>query len=221
MILLVNLILRLSLVAQLDQDVSKVRENELLFIYEMNPLSRAQKTDEDEKDTTDDMKYGKERVDGKEDDEDEEKEGGLMKERKEEHKEKDEKNDGEEEEEEEEEYLKERRGGEEDKEAEEDTESKEVEGKYESGSLDIGGRTERGKLRVGSKPPRGPPRSMLPPPPPPHLPQSRAPPLLPLAFQGYGYGYNKRGSSSVLVSCVHRALERVESYFLNPFRCVA
>ena len=44
-------------------------------------------------------------------------------------------------------------------------------------------------------------------------------PLLPLAMQAYSFGYNKRGSSSIIVSFIHRALDRTDTYFLNPFRC--
>ena len=42
--------------------------------------------------------------------------------------------------------------------------------------------------------------------------------LSPIGAQADAYGYRRKGSTAKFVCVVHRCLERVERYFINPFR---
>jgi hypothetical protein len=190
------------LLVQLDQPISKVRENELLFVYELDPIAGLQEEDEHEREGEGRDKEGVENEEGVQREDDRGAEADAVQNGREEQKE-------------------ELAGA---GEVVEKTEVAAPQTKKSSAEKgDAGAGLARGKLRAGPKPPRGSPRSSLPPPPPPPPPSAPpliSSPLLPLAAQAYAFGYNKRGSSSVVVSVVHRALDRVDSYFLNPFRCV-
>ena len=68
-----------------------------------------------------------------------------------------------------------------------------------------------------TQPPWVSPSSNHSPPKVPH-PVPPIPGLAPLAAQALGLGYNWQGSRSVMVTTVHRCLDRTHTFFLNPFR---
>ena len=145
---------------QLDQKVSKVRENEILFIYELEGIAVGEVASGQDLDDQNESKQG----------------GGVDEETT---------CSGD--------HLKESIGS--------------VENRASSGNTTSPSRADSDLI----SPPDPPPPSMKRPPLPPI-------PLLPLAMQAYAFGYNKRGSSSIIVSFIHRALNRTDTYFLNPFR---
>ena len=146
---------------QLDQKVSKVRENEILFIYELEGIVVGEVASGQDLDDQNEGKQG----------------GGVDEETT---------CSGD--------HLKESMGS--------------VENRTFFGNTTSPSRADSDPI----SPPDPSPSSMKRPPLPPV-------PLLPLAMQAYSFGYNKRGSSSIIVSFIHRALDRTDTYFLNPFRC--